>query len=396
MSDFVFFSITLGISVLGFTVCFILFFGQSVPSLSSKLLAGLILSLVLTSLGNVIPYTKLNLEYPNTFKIYSWAPFCIGPFAYLYVKSVLHQYIRLPRKVLLLFIPAVLYVLNRIPFYLLTFEEKKQFVLSTLLDESLYILEPEGLLPIKWAPVIRFFFLIIFSIMTLIELINSRDKIFNPSILDERNKKIYNFHWVIITILFFGVIAAIWGGLIQLKHDNHASRVTLICIWVEILVISIYLFIQPKILYGLAGWVQIKNPIRSIQDLGEIEEEDEEIPHVSIHKGRDIWLTISKHFQNNHPYTKKGYTINELSEEINIPMYLISAVINQESGKNFSEFINDARINYLKILKENNPNFSNYSIEYIGNSIGFASRTSFVAAVKKRTGMVPKDYLAQL
>ncbi len=398
MSDFTFFLISVIISFLGLIISLILYFGQAIPSLSSKLLAGLIISLVLTSIGNVIPYTELNLTYPNTFKIYSWAPFCIGPFAYLYVKSVLHQSVRLPRKELLLFLPSILYMLNRIPFYLLSNFEKRQFILSTFEDNSLYILEPEGLLPIQWAPIMRFLSLITLSIMTIWELNRYRDKIYNLKVISENNKEIYRFHWVITSILFTGVITAIIGVLFQLKYEIQATRVILISIWIEILVISIYLFTQPKILYGLTGWIQIKNPTRTLNEADEKEEqeEEEEISHVSIHKGRDILLTLNNHFENQNPYTKIGYTITDLSNEVNIPMYLISAVINQELGKNFSEFINDARFSYLKKMKDSDPHFDNYSIEYIGNSVGFASRTSFIAAVRKRTGMLPKEYLSQL
>ncbi|RXK50684.1 helix-turn-helix domain-containing protein [Aquirufa rosea] len=352
--------------------------------------------LVLTSAGNILPLTDIYIKFPYTYKIYSWAPICIGPFAYLYIKSVLHQSVVLLRKELLNFIPVLIYMVNRIPFYLLSQEEKKAFILNTIFDKSLYISEPEGMLPTNWAPFYRIFCLLIFSVLTFYELYKSKDKIFNLKLQIERNKEIFRFHLIIATVLFFGILVAFVGGVLHLNYNISVGRFILVSIWVEILVISLYLFCHPKILYGLTGWVQINNPVRSLNEAVEFVEPEEEITFVSIHKGRNIWSTINEHFEKSQSFTKIGYTISDLSMEVNIPIYLLSAVINQESGKNFNEFINDARVDYLKTFKSEDPNFANYSIEFIGKYVGFASRTSFITAVKKRTGLLPSEYLEKL
>lgn len=396
LSDFTFLLTTLIISTIALIVSLILYFGQTVPSLSSKLLAGLLLSLALTSTGNALPLTNLYLNFPNSYKIYSWAPFCIGPFAYLYVKTVLRQSIRLTRLDWLLFLPMVLYMLNRIPFYLLSNQEKIRFIQSTNRDVSLYILEPEGLLPVGWAPIFRFILLLGFIFGTIFELIIWKRKIFDLKVQIEANKDIYRFHWINTSFLLLGAIASVLGVFIQLKFDIPVSRIILFFIWIEILLICFYLLTQPKILYGMTGWIQMNEPIRSLSESEEVLENDDDISHISVHHGRNILLTILDHFNTNSPFTQMGYTIADLSKEINIPSYLISTVINQEFGHNFNEFVNDARFKYLKVLKNNDPYFDNYSLEHIGNAIGFASRTSFIAAVKKRTGLLPKEYLTQL
>lgn len=292
-------------------------------------------------------------------------------------------------------------MLNRIPYYLLSVQEKKDFIQSIFQNHSLFILEPEGLLPIGWAPILRFIFLIAMTLATLHELFYRRRKILDMIFQIGKNKEIYRFHVIITTILLLGTIASLVGVILQLRLHIDANRVILSSIWIELILICIYLFVQPKILYGIKGWIQEKEPIISIRDEGihlnkgeELYNEDHD--YVTIHRGRNILKTIHEHFIRNHPYTKQGFTIRDLSKEIDIPAYLISIVINQEFGNNFNEFVNDARINYLKTWKETDPNFDNYSIEYIGNAVGFALRTSFISAVKKRSGLLPKDYLAHL
>jgi len=44
-------------------------------------------------------------------------------------------------------------------------------------------------------------------------------------------------------------------------------------------------------------------------------------------------------------------------------------------------------------MKEADPDFKSYTIDYIGKKIGFSSRTSFVEFIKKRMGKTPSEFL---
>ncbi|RXK49746.1 helix-turn-helix domain-containing protein [Aquirufa rosea] len=402
LDNLTFLVITLVISTIGLVVGLLLLFGQSVSSFSSKILSGLILSLVITALGNIIPLTQFYINYPEYYRIHAWAPFCMGPFAYLYVKSILHQSYRFQKRDAFLIIPLVIYVLNRIPFYLLSYEKKLNFVKQTLIDNRLYVLEPDGWFPAGWMAIFRISTLLFFLISAIFLLLSWRKKILNAKIIIKRNIQIYLFLWVIILFLLIGTLVVYSFIISQIRSGNTSSQsgilvgeVTIATLLIEILLISVYLLAQPKILYGMIGWIQIIEPVLSLNDSSD-SEDFENMDYISVYQGRNILSSINKHFQKKHPYLKVGYTITDLSNEVKIPVYLISPLINQEFGKNFNEFINDARISYLKTFKMKDPNFEKYSIEHIGNMIGFSSRTSFIAAVKKRTGMVPKEYLASI
>jgi AraC-like DNA-binding protein len=70
----------------------------------------------------------------------------------------------------------------------------------------------------------------------------------------------------------------------------------------------------------------------------------------------------------------------------------LSAFINQEYRKNFSEFINDIRVSYLVDLIQENPEYLNkYTLEVLGQMAGFKSRTTFILAVKRKTGKTPSE-----
>jgi AraC-like DNA-binding protein len=101
---------------------------------------------------------------------------------------------------------------------------------------------------------------------------------------------------------------------------------------------------------------------------------------------------IEDHFAKNLPFLKQGYAIRDLSLEVGIPSYLLSAFINQAYGKNFSEFVNENRISYLIHFTEQNPeSLLQYTLEVLGQMGGFTSRAAFIAAVKRQTGKTPSE-----
>jgi AraC-like DNA-binding protein len=100
---------------------------------------------------------------------------------------------------------------------------------------------------------------------------------------------------------------------------------------------------------------------------------------------------LEAHFDTNHPFRKTGYTITDLSKELDIPSYQLSSFINQEYSRNFNELINEYRVDYLIQQFEQSVGFSNYTLEAFGKEAGFNSRAAFISAVKKRTGKTPSE-----
>lgn len=401
MTESLFFIFILIASSIGFIVSMILLFGQSISTLGSKLLAGILLSMVITASGNSLALTDFYLQYPHYFKIFNWVTFCIGPLTYLYIRTVLNQSYRLFKKDLLLFIPALSYQIHRLSYDLLPIQEKLILVKRAIENRIEFVNEPEGLLPPGWIAIYRVTVLLVSIIAAFYLLINWHKKIYTQGLQIERNKQIYQFLWVAITLLFSGTIIVFIFTFIQVFSGYFMARLIVFSVALEIILICAYLFAQPKILYGMIGWIQLNEPIRSIENSTSNstpvdEESEDDVSYISYHNGKNILTSIENHFLQNHPFTTIGYCLSDLSREINVPAYLVSAVINQEFDKNFNEFINDARIQYISTMRENDENFDKYSIEYIGTSLGFGSRTSFITAVKKRTGLLPKEYLASM
>lgn len=89
-------------------------------------------------------------------------------------------------------------------------------------------------------------------------------------------------------------------------------------------------------------------------------------------------------------------TASNLAKKIKTNTTYLSKIINSYYQKNFTEYINDLRIDYALNKLKNDKLFRQYSILSIANEIGFKSKESFNSAFKKRTGVLPSNLIRAL
>ena len=85
------------------------------------------------------------------------------------------------------------------------------------------------------------------------------------------------------------------------------------------------------------------------------------------------------------------YSLQDLSQKINLPIAKVSKIINQGMDTNFNNLINKYRVDKAIELLSNEEN--NYlTIEAISRQAGFNSTSSFNYNFKKITGKTPKVF----
>jgi YesN/AraC family two-component response regulator len=94
------------------------------------------------------------------------------------------------------------------------------------------------------------------------------------------------------------------------------------------------------------------------------------------------------------PYLQPRYTITQLSRDIRIPAYQLSAIINHRKGLGFSDYINKLRIQHCESLIKI-AGGRNISIQKLAAKCGFQNRNTFTNAFKKFTGLTPSDYIRE-
>ncbi|GHU88541.1 hypothetical protein FACS1894155_03610 [Bacteroidia bacterium] len=86
-----------------------------------------------------------------------------------------------------------------------------------------------------------------------------------------------------------------------------------------------------------------------------------------------------------------GITLDSLAIRMNVSRNRLSHTINNYTGKNFNQYINEYRIKeILKMMSESN--YKHMSIEEIAEQGGFNSRSSFYKAFKDITGQTPSQF----
>ena len=387
-----FFLLPFSIGLLGLLTALILFWTNRENILAARLLAGVLTAISILLVGNSLYLTNFFLEFPHLYRLLSAVSFCVGPLSLLYVRTSLTQSYRLQKKDLLFFIPAIFYQLNRIPFVLLD-KPSKLLVIQKALTETKNIAgEPEGWLPVGWAAIIRIIVGMSFIVAQLIILSKWKLQLKKvPDILNANMEQIKWLNWyTVVMLITYGVL--LLEMFLHLLGSYTLGFIIVLTIGLNILFIAIYLFSKPTILYGMKGWIHSTTDEATVLISTESVKPIAKRTFLSATEGKEYKQIIESHFAEKNPFCMPGYSLRDLSLGVNIPVYQLSAFINQEYGKNFSEWINDHRFLFLQKMVAENGDFHLYTFEALGKMAGFNSRTSFISAIKKRTGKTPSEY----
>lgn len=96
--------------------------------------------------------------------------------------------------------------------------------------------------------------------------------------------------------------------------------------------------------------------------------------------------------ENTAEWTSPDFSLQRLADLADSNTRYVSQVINTGFGKNFRSFLNEYRIRESMNRMADITAYGNYTIQAIGESVGFRSVSNFVATFKKHTGLTPSFY----
>lgn len=105
----------------------------------------------------------------------------------------------------------------------------------------------------------------------------------------------------------------------------------------------------------------------------------------------NLFNTITQSLLQSEEYLKNDFNLIHLGDIVKMHPRKVSIIINKVSRKNFNSYINSLRIEKAKEIIKNKKH-ENYTIEAIGNKVGFNSKSSFFKAFKKETGITPLQF----
>lgn len=134
-----------------------------------------------------------------------------------------------------------------------------------------------------------------------------------------------------------------------------------------------------------------------MQEILRRDEEDLKLPKYGSNKLDDevtdkIYHKILAEMANVETICSVDLTLRMLADKIDESYKEVSQVINGKLGKNFNTLLGEYRIKEACRRLGNIQQYGNLTIEAIALSVGFKSRTHFVAIFKKVTGLTPSEY----
>lgn len=104
--------------------------------------------------------------------------------------------------------------------------------------------------------------------------------------------------------------------------------------------------------------------------------------------------SIEEFLNNTAYYSQQDASLKNLAEKLDTNANTVSKLINSQTGMNFNDYINQKRI-VLAQQRLLDTEFKQLTVEAIGESVGFKSKSAFYNAFKKHTGQSPSAFMRQ-
>lgn len=386
---------------LGITLALIvLFFNQG------NKLANLYLGLFLLCFNvfTLTHYTFLFLNSEYLIAILLILPFnsliyVLGPFAYLYIRSILNDEAKFTKLDLLHFFPFFLNFIDNIPVFFSW--EIKLKAASYIINNNwaeLDALLPYKLMNIKVNFTLRVIQLFFYVLLIWFLIISKKFKFYkgraNPNQFNIIKK------WLIFFTLLFSFLAInyVGIGIIFLKYTDKevltGNGIFLFYfVFIGLIILEIGLLLYPQILYGIPLYRQV-HPVSQPFDVDEIRITNSIKNNTSILSDEQLNLIELSLIEwiNSKKYLESDASMVSLAKDINIPLYHIRYYFNQISKEKFIDWRNSLRVDYaVELIKQGKG--KDITIETLGKNSGFNTYSSFIQFFKQRKGVLPSDFI---
>lgn len=116
---------------------------------------------------------------------------------------------------------------------------------------------------------------------------------------------------------------------------------------------------------------------------------------LSDDKFKQLRLKLEE-FEKGKTFLDKNMNLDLLSKELNTNRAYLSRSVNELKGKNFSQYLNELRINYIIEELKTNTQLQKYTIASIAEHAGYNNSVSFTTSFRKITGTLPSYFIKAL
>lgn len=294
----------------------------------------------------------------------------VMPLFYLYVNTICYSDFTLKRKHLLHFIPFIVVNLILVPrLFLAEGAAKESFFKDMWQSTEMFFYQVIGEL--------QYFFYIVGVFLIL----KKYKKIYLENYTNP-NTLLYKWLSQLTMIFLFIHLCIIIKNIVRYSQDRD------LFIWLNIVAGTVFLLTACWFILKALNYPELFRRVDStLQPTGdftetlETENKTDETKNFQIEQLRNYMVE-------KEPFLNPSLTIQELADQVNIPVRELSVLINHHINQHFFDFVNEYRIKKaMSILKD--PTKKEVTVLEILYEVGFNSKSSFHTSFKKYTNQTP-------
>lgn len=316
----------------------------------------------------------------------------LGTFIFYYFKSMVRGEFVWDKTFLWLSIPAILTVINLLPYYATPFENKVEYFQMAVINR----------------PPLAHLFLPMNNQITLTMLYNlgclayslrylSKMKEGNGTYIKKKVSVLINRILVIIPI---NVIPNVLMLILLTSKSKHFGKIDFVnpdvftnqSLFFLTLLLPLSFFLIPSWLYNERDPMSfLENVVltwkRMFSDNAKFSAED------PIEKSSDFERILS-YIEIEKPYVKTAFSLHDISQALNIPHNRVTTCFNKQLKVAFPAYRNKLRIEHATHLLRSGTHLTT-SIEGIAELSGFKSKSIFYKTFKEEHGTTPIDWIKE-
>lgn len=317
-----------------------------------------------------VRYSGLHWEYPHLLALDTSFGLLHAPFIFLYIQVQLSDRSQGLVQYLLHALPFLLInVVLILTFYFLSAEQKLSLYRSALENPQMsitdHLLSLQGIIYLIWST----------------RLIRTYERRVKASFSSIRNVNIW---WLRRLLILLGSVVGI-SLTVNILHQMNVVGLEILGM-VNVIIFSFLLLV--------IGYYGIKKTTVFIKDESSDKTSGYQRSGLSSEEAENQMIKVKAFMEKESPYLQSDLSLGQLANLLDISSNHLSQVINQNTGKNFYEFINEYRTQEA-MRRLSDENYNHYKVLAIAYDSGFNSKSVFNAFFKKATNSTPSAYRSQ-
>lgn len=333
----------------------------------------------------------LSILNVQSLPLYYMAP----PMLYFYVRNTLEDKNKLSKTDLIHFIPAFIGFISIMPYIISDWSYKNQ-IAQQFMDEfnSIKTAHTHWFYPNYVNVIFRPSQLLAYSSFCIYKIwkYSLKNRKYSPSY--QRSLLLKWLTSISILVFFistsYGAMTYIFFTTEKLNKTEFSQLNISLIAGILYSLIPLLIFIFPGILYGIPRADRRKIKVFKIKNKPADSDYQIDI-NQPFHETAQI---ILDYLENSKPYLNPKFKIDDLVSELQLPKHHIYYCFNSIIKDKFTTIRNNHRVNYAKkaLLSDQ---LKVMTVEAIGLTSGFASKSNFFAIFKEVTGMTPYEFVKQ-